>query len=98
MKTNQNIKLLDYDRGDQVKSSEVNDLVLAVTKKLNHLTPANLKSVTTGNFLGKDIKNNLNLPNYCGIILGEEVFDYVDYPLSRLNDNLERTLSKIMEV
>lgn len=98
MKTQQNIQLLDYERGDEVTAAEVNALVLLVTKKLNHLTPANIRTVTTGNFIGKELKNNLALPNYSGIMSGADVFNYINYPITDLNADMERTLSKIMEL
>ena len=94
----QNIPLMDYNRGDQVTAAEVSALVLAVTKQLNNLTPANLKAITTGNFTGKDATEFLEIENFCGKMLGENCFGYYTYPIIKVNTEVESVLSRIMEV
>ena len=64
----QNIPLFDKRRGEQITASYCNGIILKAYQKFNRLIPDNVKTVTTGQFLGKNAINNLTYPNYCGIM------------------------------
>ena len=62
----QNINLLNYERGDLVPASEVNVVIADAYNKVNFLTHENVGTVSTGQFIGEDVFVLMTFPNYCG--------------------------------
>jgi hypothetical protein len=68
MKTQQNVLLFDYERGQKITVAQVNTIALRAYEKFNNLIPSNVDNLTSGQFRGEDWGQSMVYPNFCGIM------------------------------
>jgi len=62
----QQLNLFNYQRGDQIKAADVNDVIFDAYNKINFLVHENMNTISTGQFVGDSLYPLMTFPNYCG--------------------------------